>query len=380
MPRNKKTPEKTVYEKPNKMAAAEKKAKTRADVITDAKRRAIEREIKEQARTSNLNTFAEANAAKESGRILYTTFIGVQKMDAKGTNSIAPYEVMALGQYGNLKVMMPFSEIHKDNPINISLYHNFRTLNQDGEVDENSVFDVKALNDYNRRQTSIIERLYGYTTPFMVMEIAPGENIEDSVILGSRKRALHHFTRANFLPDSNGETRIKEGDVVDCAIFAVGSGSVWANIGGVDTRISLANLTYRFVGIRYDTKEEYKLSRYFHINQMIKVVIKNIEQTPNGPQLLVTAKPTELLAQKSGKGASVAVGMQMQAIIVRVAEGKDESSVSLTCWIEAYDRTAYVPAYVPTGRIKPERGRTALLTINGMYDSGMLIAWCRAVI
>ena len=172
MPKTKAPEETKVIVERSKMEAAEKKAKTRADVISDAKRRAVERELKSQARIERVTAWAEVKAAKESGRILYARIVGTQRLSTAATAASAATEVVAVALYDNkYKVIIPFSELYRDNPINMSLYHGFKTLNAEGEVDELSVHDEKAQSEYNRRQNGIIEKLYGYITPFLVMEI-----------------------------------------------------------------------------------------------------------------------------------------------------------------------------------------------------------------
>ena len=119
-------------------------------------------------------------------------------MNTGATASAARTELVAVALFENrYKVIIPFQELYRENPINMSLYHNFKTLNKDGEVDENSVYDEKLLAEYNRRENNIIERLYGYITPFIVVDIEEGDSADERVILGSRKRAIRHFSRAN---------------------------------------------------------------------------------------------------------------------------------------------------------------------------------------
>ena len=381
MPKTKAPEETKVIVERSKMEAAEKKAKTRADVISDAKRRAVERELKSQARIERVTAWAEVKAAKESGRILYARIVGTQRLSTAATAASAATEVVAVALYDNkYKVIIPFSEIYRDNPINMSLYHGFKTLNEKGEVDELSVHDEKAQSEYNRRQNGIIEKLYGYITPFLVMEIEEGETADERVILGSRKKAIRHFTRANFLPREDGTTKIKAGDIVDCMVMSVGSGAIWVNVGGVDTKIPVANLTYRYIGTKYETGEVIKLSKYYFPGQMMKVLIKEVQQTPQGPELIVTAKPTEQIANKVRQKSLITIGMQVKATIVNLGEGADGASVKMMCYLDDYDMPAFVPSYVPQGRGKPERGRTALLTITGRNENnGMLSARCRMV-
>ena len=381
MPRTKLPDETKVMIEPSKMAAAEKTAKSRAEVITDAKRRAVERELKSKARIERVTAWAEIKAAKEAGRILYAKIVGAQRMNTGATASAARTELVAVALFENrYKVIIPFQELYRENPINMSLYHDFKTLNKVGEVDENSVYDEKLLAEYNRRENNIIERLYGYITPFIVVDIEEGDSADERVILGSRKRAIRHFARANFLPAEDGSTKMKVGDIVDCMVMSVGNGAIWVNVGGVDTKVPIMALTYRYIGTRYETGEVIKLSKYYYPGQMLKVVITEIEQTPQGPRLLVTGKPTEQMENKVRQKSLITIGMQVKATIVNLGEGSDGASVKMMCYIDDYDMPAVVPAYVPQGRGKPERGRTALLTITGRYETtGMLSAKCRLI-
>ena len=210
------------------------------------------------------------NTARTRNTVLRAPVVAIEeKVIGNRENPDAPsrdiFVVAAVN--GRYKIMIPFAEVFRDYP--------FRP-------DDN--------NNILNRKRQMANKLLHSDIEFCVTGCFAGNdnrNFSDYLCSGSRKKALEIITRRNFrTPRGASEPNLKIGSRTEATVVSVGMYALIANVGGVDTRIPVHNLTYRYVT---DLRLMYKAG------DKVYVEIRDIKEDANGNIILdVTARPLEI--------------------------------------------------------------------------------------
>ncbi len=284
--------------------------------------------------------------------IVHGIVSGVEELNLKGRPTI----FVAIMMGSSLKVLIPFSELYMEYPIDLS------TVN---------ITTTEGYRSYVKRQRQMAEKLYNLDMDFCVTNMARGEsnNPGDYLIIGSRKMALSILEHAHFFPRSNGTTLVNEGDFVDGMITSVSMHALALNIFGVDVRIPL-----RLVSFRYITD----LQDYFVPGDTLRVKIKSIEKykldNEEHVRLLVSGLDNELEEAKD-RQYLVPVGAHVLGVITSIRKSKkDPSKIVILAYLDNYELPVRVQSLTTSNfGYLPQSGDTIRIEIRGHADSGYVM-------
>lgn len=209
--------------------------------------RSEERARQTAAEQAELTNESALRSAIQRGRVFYGKVASVEEWKVGDYTEIVSVVVLE----NAFKVIIPFKEMFKNSPINMS------TINL--ETDDGRY-------EYMRRTRQFAERMIGGDIPFCITAIERDGN--DLVMLGSRARAMEQESRRTF---GGKNPRYQVGDVVTAKITTVGIHAVVVLIGGVDVVIQQHRLTRRWF---LDLHDGYK------VGDEIRAVITEVKDDP----------------------------------------------------------------------------------------------------
>lgn len=276
----------------------------RRDVVQDR----IRREDRQERRDERNDAWADMQGAMLYGRILSGKITGVRNLNDR------VYAVVMFG--GIYLVLIPFQSFYVNNPINMSAANAATTA---GQI------------ELRQRQTAMLEKHYGYETPFIITRMERGEG-GAYVILGSRSAALNRRAHENFTPSENGEVVMRPGDIVPAVVTSVAEHSIAVNVGGVDTRIRVSDLTFRYVPSGEKILENYS------VGQTIPVMILESQKTEKGHWTCrVSRRRVEMEEAKVRHHLFAAPGDLTSAIVTGKYFRQDNGRAYLRLYLDAYD-------------------------------------------
>lgn len=259
-PRKKKQAEETLPESTEEPTLSEQEAESlsRREVVAEKRRREEERAERNRIKEEKIMNWEGLRNARKDSRIVYGRIVSIETMNET--------TVVAVASVGEFRVVIPISELYKEQPLDTST--------------------VRNTKDKVRRENQMLSKLLGLEIPFIITEISGNMN-EDYAIIGSRKRALERISSYNFRKNQTGQALVNVGDVVDATVISAGYHSIFANVKGVDVTLQAYQLTHRYVGLVKDS---------YHTGDIISVEIKDIEYDADGSvsKLLVSGKSPEI--------------------------------------------------------------------------------------
>ena len=324
-------------------------------------------EAREERRTDREQFFAgwsALNTAMKTRRIVNGTVAGVEEINLAGTEREKESRTVALAVIigGIYKVIIPFDEIYRDDPIDRS------TVNLETNAGRDSLV---------ARQKQMAEKLFGISIPFLITFMAKNDNAQyaqdgDYSIGGSRKQAIEIIEKANYEPRRGADAIITEGSYTGAYITAIGHFSVSVNVGGIDTQIPLRNLTFRYVN-------ELQTAGLYKVGDTINVCVSSVKKRADGAHVIVVnAKGAELEAAKKNKGI-LPIGTRVIGVLTSVRPSRTyPNRIVMTAYLSGYAIPALVRAMPPDaiGHL-PQSGDEVRLTIEGFNDAGFALATCR---
>lgn len=349
-----------------KMEAAGDSGKSRAEVLRDARQREMERMIARQERERFLAGWSTLRTAMRRHSIVNGVVSSVEIRHVGGPDEVTEDIVLlAVMLDGGYKVLVPFEEFYQENPVDMRTATNLDT--------------VEGQRELTRRKKALAEKLYELQIPLIIVDMEMNDRDEngayDYAIVGSRRKALDIIEMQNFGAGRGGNQVINEGDMVPATITSVSIHGVAVVVGGVDTRIPMRLLTFRYL---LDARTAY------HVGQELLVYVNKIETLPNGRhEIEVSAKQSELQSARM-RQKLLPIGTSTLGVItsVRPAPARPDipaGALNITAYLKMYDMPAIVRglpvAYL--GR-PPIAGDEVRLVVLGFTPAGFVVADCRS--
>lgn len=349
-----------------KMEAAGDAGMSRAEVLRDARQREAERLIARQERERFLAGWSALRTAMRRHNIVNGVVSSVEIRHVGGPDEVTEdFVLLAVMLDGGYKVLVPLEEFYQENPIDMRTATDLDT--------------AEGQRELTRRKRALAEKLYELQIPLIITDMEMNDRDEtgayDYAIVGSRRKALDIMEMQNFGSERGGNQTIKEGDMVPATITSVSIHGVAVVVGGVDTRIPMRLLTFRYL---LDARTAY------HVGQELLVYVNKIETLPNGRhEIEVSAKQSELQSAKM-RQKLLPVGTSTLGVItsVRPAPSRPDipaGTLNITAYLKMYDMPAIVRglpvAYL--GR-PPIAGDEVRLVVLGFTPAGFVVADCRS--
>lgn len=346
----------------SKMGQASVKTRSRKQAIKDAQQREAARERRTRENAMFLGGWSGLQSAQKLGTIMYGTVSGIEVVDFSGRMNpdIRNAVMVVLIHNGIYRVTIPFSELYRDYPIDMS------TVSVDTELDRKY---------FIARQKAMAEKLYGLEVPFVVLDMFIDDGMSGKYsILASRAKALAVIERRNFDPDKEGNVALNVGDFVPATITSISDYAVAVNVGGVDTRVSVNRLTYKFIAGPHSLRSMYR------VGQEIMVQILNIKKNKEGNHsIIVSARPAELLEAKGRQNIIVHEEEQCFGTVTGVLKSRVPGEVYITLYLDAYGLPAVTNSFPPNRMgTYPQPGDTVRVTIKAFNNDGMTYCWIRS--
>lgn len=349
-----------------KMEAAGDSGMSRAEVLRDARQREAERLIARQERERFLAGWSALKTAMRRHSIVNGVVSSVEIRHVGGPDEVTEDLVLlAVMLDGGYKVLVPLEEFYQENPVDMRTATDLDT--------------AEGQRELTRRKRALAEKLYELQIPLIITDMEMNDRDEtgayDYAIVGSRRKALDIIEMQNFGAGRGGNQAINEGDMVPATITSVSIHGVAVVVGGVDTRIPMRLLTFRYL---LDARTAY------HVGQELLVYVNKIETLPNGRhEIEVSAKQAELQSARM-RQKLLPVGTSTLGVItsVRPAPSRPDipaGTLNITAYLKMYDMPAIVRglpvAYL--GR-PPIAGDEVRLVVLGFTPAGFVVADCRS--
>lgn len=348
------------------MEAAGDTGMSRAEVLRDARQREAERMIARQERERFLAGWSTLRTAMRRHSIVNGVVSSVEIRHVGGPDEVTEDLVLlAVMLDGGYKVLVPFEEFYQENPVDMRTATNLDT--------------AEGQRELTRRKRALAEKLYELQIPLIITDMEMNDRDEngayDYAIVGSRRKALDIIEMQSFGAGRGGNQAINEGDMVPAIITSVSIHGVAVVVGGVDVRIPMRLLTFRYL---LDARTAYR------VGQELLVYVNKIETLPNGRhEIEVSAKQSELQAARM-RQKLLPVGTSTLGVItsVRPAPSRPDipaGTLNITAYLKMYDMPAIVRglpvAYL--GR-PPIAGDEVRLVVLGFTPAGFVVADCRS--
>ncbi len=341
--------------------ASSKAGKTSRKEVMKAKQQEEAKRISRREETETFLTgWSALSTSMKRKTILKGTVAGIEVVSTANTSKEELGRMVCLSVIldGRYKVLIPFEEVYRSNPIDMST------------VDLST---REGRDSYIHRQKQMAEKMHGAEIPFIVTHMA-NDDLDDIngnyLVSGSRKKALKIIEERNYRPDRDGNTAITEGSFVEGVITAVSRYSVSMNVGGIDVQVPVYNLTFVFVR---------DLNDHYSVGQKVNVQVTKITENPDGSfNIAVDAKAGELASARA-RQKLLPIGSSVLGIITQVKPSKKyPGKIIMTAYLPHYKMPARISAMPPTalGRL-PMSGDEVRLTVKGFSESGLVNTVCR---
>lgn len=299
-------------------------------------------------------------SAKEKGTILTGVISGLEEISVDKNNQ---YIFVSIIYEDRLKILIPFIELYRDNPIRDSV----------------DLTTKEGRKSYLQRQKAMAEKLYGLETPFIITNMAKGSNKDntDYSIAASRKKALEILERTNFEPDKKtGIARYEVGSDIEATIISVGKYGVVASVGGIDTMIAARQMTFKYIA-GPETVEA-----LFHVGQKVNVHVREITTDEFGHRkLVVDGRYAELRDARSRQQTLLSLNSFCVGTITSIAQSKTRpDAVVIRMYLDNYRMPAISNAIPPSKAGKfPMPGDKARVKVMGFRPDGMVLVQFRGL-
>ncbi len=354
----------------SKMEEASAKTRSRRKALQDSREREAARESKNKENATFLSGWSSLATSFKTGRVVTGVISGItipsditKRRNADFRNSVL-VNVLHNKQF---RITVPFGELYRDYPIDMNT------------VSLGSEKDIRAFID---RQRAMAEKLYGLEIPILIDDMLYDKKTGEYYIKGSRANALKQLERINYAPNKDGISLIEVGSFVEATVMAVSNWAIQVDVGGVDTRIHVRELTYRFIAGPHVLKSMYK------VGEKLLVQVSDIKQREDGRYvILATRKPAELLEARKRQNVickeNDACTGTITAILPSKAKDKNGNvrvgEVYIALYLDAYDLPAISNSFPSSALgMQVQPGDTVRVTIKQFNPSGMTYCWLRS--
>lgn len=338
-----------------KMEQAAEKATSRREVIEDARRREKQREAAAADKEGAITGYIQLRAAM-SGRVILTGKIASSEQYRvtvdQDTGAKATEYVLCVILDQKYKVHIHLNDMFVTSPFDMSL------------VD---LTTPEGREEYSRRQGRLAESFVGAEVPFKIVSIdgTPNSKASELVIRGSRKAALADLVRINY----ENNQRINEGDILEVPIHAVGNHAVRVNVGGVDTTVSVARLSFEFMPL---------VKAMYSVGDKLRVKVLKINRDRDGHVTGVTVGATDaILEDAKERSYLVSEGATVHGVISNMVITKGDRARAVGA-LESSGLPMLVNEFSMLSFGDPPKvGDTVKLRVKGVAPSGFVICTYR---
>lgn len=338
-----------------------KPTKTRAQMLREQDQKREERDRTRAERQLFLSGLASLQDAARRKRIVSGEIAGVSEISIAGTKhasglrkSTIAFSIFVDGKY---KVLIPFEEFYRDNPIDAS------TVN---------LTTNRGVEEYLNRMRQMAVKCIGADVDFMISGIAV-KSADDYAIVGSRKDALMIQETVNFVGTKNSAPRLgapprDDPNVVSEAVgkvLSVGPHALTVCVGGVDTQMQLRQITYRYT---LDLTEDYQPG------DEISVAIRAVKPRGDGRvRLEVDARDAELRdAKRRQERGDITEGTFTVGTILTISPSKkNPGRMIITAYLDSFNMPATVTFAGATGNF--QQGDKVRVRVAGFATNGFVI-------
>lgn len=215
-----------------------------------------------------------------------------------------------------------------------------------------------------RRQKQLMSKSIGATVPFTVESIVPDG--DTYLVYGSRRNALQRIVKRYF--GAGAANPVHVGDDVYGQFLAVGPHAAWANVNGVDARLTAHQLSHRYME---------DLTEFYNPGEKIKLRIQKLDMVSGRPVMILSARPCELEESKS-RCTRVRQGNRHVATMTshRIMQGtnprtkRKEPYYVASMWLEDVDMPAFATLATYKGQDTAYSGEKVLVEVQQFMDSG----------
>jgi len=268
-------------EEAKKVKSRKRRIKQTDEIVIDEEEKIITQEEKEALLLLELRT------AMKSKKVLSAKLEGIEK--------ISNGSPIAVVYYKEVRIVIPASEMMID--IN--------------EYDEQSNLEL------NNRYAQILSRMLGAEIEFIIS----GIDNKTGTIVASRKAAMLKKRQHYYINEIDGKPRITVGKNVESRVVAVGDKTIRVEIFGVETRISIKNVSWQWLE---DLRDNYEVGERIYV-KIMELEIKDI----NSIRIVASIKEAITNPSKSnikkctvqGKYIGKVTGLDKNVIYVRLNVG-----------------------------------------------------------
>lgn len=274
----------------------------------EAKReRARQRAIDQAGKRNNTRSFIirwnAIDAARKDDQFIQIRLSSVVVRSLNSAISKINREVCVVGLTNNeMPVLVPYSQLFLDDPIS------------EDSIDLSTEFGQNSLVG---RKKALCEKMYGLSIPVVITDMHEGIIDEDGKpvefeIYASRTQAIKQIQKYNFGKSENRNRRMDVGRFVNATVISVSDKSIRVTVGGVDSTIPLAHLTFRYVA------SPDVLSEMYHVGDRIRCMIFEIKEKDDGTyDVSLDASIVEMLEARRKQDVLLQKGAQCVATITK---------------------------------------------------------------
>jgi len=209
-------------------------------------------------------------------------------------------------------------KIYGGTPIAIVYYKERRIVIPASEmlIDINE-YDEQNNLEANNRYTQILSRMLGAEIDFIIS----GVDNETETVVASRKAAMLKKRQLYYVNEIEGKPRITAGKKVESRVIAVGDKTIRVEIFGVETTISIKNVSWEWLE---DLRDNYKVGDRIYVKIMDLEVIDQKEIRVLASIKEATDNPSKSNIKKcniQGKYIGKVTGLDKNVIYVRLNVG-----------------------------------------------------------
>ncbi len=345
--------------------AEEKPVLTRAQRDAERRKR-LDDKLKEEAiepaaidaKNAFQATWASLRSANNRKLIIRGVISGAHKAEDSD-------DVICDVLYNNVRISIPFSEYFRKNPLN---------------MENVNLSSKRGREEYVSRQLAFIGKHFGLSIPFIITEMKAGDEHDVQTnyqVKASRAAALKIEEKLYYNARNGKEPILQVGSVADAVVTSVSVHSIAINLGGVDSTIRTANLTYRYLPTPESIENLYK------VGQKLKVQIMEIREKSDGThEISVSPKPVERALAIQKFGTLIVENANAVGVITQIKESrKGGNRIFCKLFLEGYEVPAISYAF-PVNQLGhiPSVGDKVKVTVKDFNKAGLVIVSCKGYV
>lgn len=308
-------------------------------------------------------------SAKRSRQIVRGVVSGVQpSLDPK-----VEMVFLTVMYQKQIKVLIPFSEIARTYILDSAYDKDGKAVADDKRKKAVEKRQNQGKDSIIFRQNQLASKYIGVEIPFVITHMSMDhktKELRNYLVIGSRKQAIEQQERNNYVSKGKTPARIQVDKTYDADIISVGINAVWVNLGGVDARIALKDLTFKWTP---------SVKELFEVGDVLRVHVKNIITESDGTHNLeLSAKDVELEDAKEREHI-LALDTITTATITSTSISREDDSVTILGWLDMYDMPC-IAKFIRGDMIMLRAGQRIRVKVKSFGQNGMVMCSCKGVV